>query len=95
MLQFKTLTLRNFLSFGNDYQKFEFKNGLWLIIGKNNDVLDSCNGVGKSTNLNAIIYCLFDRTRNGIKLDNLRNKYNSKFPMSVSLDFDLSGIRSE
>lgn len=85
MLQFKSISMRNFLSFGNADVEITFNEGLWLILGRNNDVEDSRNGSGKSSILNALTYVLFDKTRDKVKVDNLKNKYNSSHPMEVTL----------
>ena len=55
----KKVTLKNFLSFGDDEQTFDFTDdeSLWVLTGP--------NGVGKSAVFDAITYCLFTEHRGG------------------------------
>jgi DNA repair exonuclease SbcCD ATPase subunit len=91
MITFKELTIRNFLSYGNNTTtlKLDFTNPT-LIVGKNydsvvNGQVDS-NGSGKSAILNAISYCLFDKTISNIDKSDVVNYINQK-NMEVSLSF--------
>ena len=62
-LDFKKITLRNFLSFGNVPQSIDLnKDHLRVITGENKDKSenpDDKNGIGKSTIFEAIHYALF------------------------------------
>ena len=67
MIKFLTLTIRNFLSYGNNTTKLKLDfTKPTLITGKNYDAVVegqiTSNGAGKSTILNAIAYCLYDKT---------------------------------
>ena len=92
MIIFKTLTIQNFLSYGNNSTKIDLnKNNPTLITGINYDAsvngeLDS-NGCGKSSILNALSYVLYNKdiSING-KLDDLINNINGK-DMLVTLVF--------
>lgn len=55
----RRVTLKNFLSFGDDEQTFDFTDdeSLWILTGP--------NGVGKSAVFDAITYCLFTEHRGG------------------------------
>lgn len=91
MITFKTLTIRNFLSYGNSVTtiKLDFSKPT-LITGKNydsvvNGQIDS-NGSGKSAILNAISFCMYDKTISDIEKSDVVNYTNGK-NMEVSLIF--------
>ena len=92
MLKIKTLTVKNFLSVGNQTQaiNFEGKN-LVLVLGENLDLggddAGARNGTGKTTIINAISYALFGDALTQIRKDNLVNKTNNK-DMVVSITFE-------
>lgn len=97
MLKFKTLTIKNFLSFGNVSQVMNFENTeIFLLLGENLDTGGisgkdgSTNGVGKSSLVNALSYALYGKPLVNIKLQNLINKTNGK-NMFVSLNFEKDG----
>jgi DNA repair exonuclease SbcCD ATPase subunit len=93
MINFKTLTVRNFMSVGNATQGVDFdRRDLTLVLGENLDLGGdgSRNGTGKTTIINALSYALFGQALSNIRKDNLVNKTNSK-AMLVSLDFEVSG----
>ena len=83
MLTVKTLTVKNFLSVGNQAQaiNFEGKN-LVLVLGENVDLggddAGARNGTGKTTIINAISYAFFGDALTQIRKDNLVNKTNNK-----------------
>ena len=94
-LIFKELTIRNFLSFGNNVQTFKFDTtGIKLIKGLNKDktTVDDereQNGVGKTTIMQALYYALYGTSiGNTVTLANLVNNINKK-KMEVTLTFDL------
>jgi len=93
MLTIKQVTMKNFLSVGNAPQTVKLDvEGLTLILGENMDVggVNSRNGVGKSTLLQAISYGLFGQPLSNIKKDNLVNSTNAK-NMSVTIEFECQG----
>lgn len=94
-LIFKELTIKNFLSFGNNTQTFKFDTqGIKLIKGQNKDktTVDDereQNGVGKTTIMQALYYALYGTSiGNTVTLANLVNNINKK-KMEVTLTFDL------
>ena len=97
MLTVKTLSVKNFLSVGNQAQaiNFEGKN-LVLVIGENMDLggddAGARNGTGKTTIINAISYAFFGEALTNIRKDNLVNKTNAK-DMLVSVEFEKNGTR--
>jgi DNA repair exonuclease SbcCD ATPase subunit len=96
MLKLKSLTLKNFMSFGNVKQTLSLDTeNLTLVLGDNLDVPSnsgsSRNGVGKSSVLNAIMFGLYGTSLSNIRKDNLVNLTNEK-NMEVVLDFEKNGI---
>ena len=92
MLTVKTLTVKNFLSVGNQTQAINFEGKhLVLVIGENIDLggddAGARNGTGKTTIINAISYALFGEPLTQIRKDNLVNKTNNK-DMAVSISFE-------
>lgn len=92
MLILKTLSMRNFFSFGNVPQVIDFtETDMALVLGQNNDAGDDeggrRNGVGKSAMVQGLVYALYGKSiDNSIKVQNLVNKTNEK-GMVVELQF--------
>ena len=96
MIKIKELTVKNFMSVGNQTQGVAFdKANLTLVLGENldqgGDDNGSRNGTGKTTIVNALSYALFGNALTNIKKDNLINKINNK-NMLVTLMFEKDGI---
>jgi DNA repair exonuclease SbcCD ATPase subunit len=96
MIKIKELTVKNFMSVGNQTQAVNFgKQHLTLVLGENLDMggddSGSRNGTGKTTIVNALSYALFGNALTNIKKDNLINKINNK-NMLVTLAFEKDGI---
>ncbi len=96
MIRIKNLTVKNFMSVGNQTQAVDFeKEYLTLVLGENLDMggddSGSRNGTGKTTIVNALSYALFGNALTNIKKDNLINKINNK-NMLVTLSFEKDGI---
>jgi len=93
MINFKSLTIKNFLSVGAVTQSVDFTStGITLVLGENLDLggNGSRNGVGKTVMFNALSYALFGQAITNIKRDNLINTINKK-NMVVSVEFDING----
>lgn len=95
-MRLKELTVKNFMSVGNQTQGVDFsKENLTLVLGENldqgGDDNGSRNGTGKTTIVNALSYALFGNALTNIKKDNLINKINNK-NMLVTLSFEKSGV---
>ena len=93
MIQFKNITLRNFLSIGNVTQAVDFnKKDLTLILGENLDLGGdgARNGTGKTTLIQGLSYALYGVPINNIRKDNLVNRTNAK-GMMVTLEFVANG----
>ena len=97
MLTIRTLTVKNFLSVGNQAQAINFDNkNLVLVIGENMDLggddAGARNGTGKTTIINAISYVFFGDALTQIRKDNLVNKTNNK-EMLVAVEFEKNGTK--
>jgi DNA repair exonuclease SbcCD ATPase subunit len=90
MIKFSSVSLRNFLSYGNNTTVIELdKVGTTLIIGEDLDNTTNgqgANGVGKSSIINAIAYAVYDKPISNISKDNLVNNINKK-NMEVAVNF--------
>jgi len=94
-IKIKELTVKNFMSVGNQTQAVNFdKENLTLVLGENldqgGDDNGSRNGTGKTTIVNALSFALFGNALTNIKKDNLINKINNK-NMLVTLAFNKDG----
>jgi DNA repair exonuclease SbcCD ATPase subunit len=95
MIKIKDLTVKNFMSVGNQTQAVNFgREQLTLVLGENldqgGDDSGSRNGTGKTTIVNALSFALFGTALTNIKKDNLINKINNK-NMLVTLTFSKDG----
>ncbi|MBO5826848.1 MAG: hypothetical protein J6R59_00020 [Paludibacteraceae bacterium] len=94
-INFTKLTIKNFLSVGNEPVTVKFKNGLNLIRGINRDEEDIANAAGKSSVIAAFYFAIF-----GEPLVELPNKFliNRKIGKGavIRLEFeDISSKRGE
>lgn len=87
-LEFKKLTLQNFLSIGNTPLEFVFKDGLNLITGYNRDDPQEKNGIGKSSICDGIFFALFNETLKDLNMGDIINDKTKKECM-VSLQFSI------
>ena len=95
MIKIRDLSVKNFMSVGNQTQAVDFgREQLTLVLGENldqgGDDSGSRNGTGKTTIVNALSYALYGQALTSIKKDNLINKINNK-NMLVTLTFEKSG----
>jgi len=91
----KAITVKNFLSVGNQTQAVDFdKEHLTLVLGENLDLggddSGSRNGTGKTTMINALSYALYGQALTNIRKENLINKTNAK-AMLVTVEFEVNG----
>jgi DNA repair exonuclease SbcCD ATPase subunit len=96
MIKIKDLTVRNFMSVGNQTQAVNFnREQLTLVLGENldqgGDDSGSRNGTGKTTIINALSYALYGKALTNIRANNLINKTNSK-GMLVTLHFEKNNV---
>jgi DNA repair exonuclease SbcCD ATPase subunit len=92
----RNITVKNFLSVGNQTQAVDFdKEHLTLVLGSNLDLggddTGSRNGTGKTTMINALSYALYGQALTNIKKENLINKTNGK-AMLVTVEFEKNGV---
>ena len=97
MFKLKNLTVRNFMSVGNQTQAVDFdKQALTLVLGSNLDLggddTGSRNGTGKTTIVNALSYALYGQALTNIKKENLINKTNGK-AMLVTVEFEKDNVK--
>lgn len=97
MLSINNLTVKNFLSVGNQTQAVRLdRDDLTLVLGENYDVgggdAGARNGTGKTTIINALSYALYGLALTNIKRDNLINKTNAK-GMMVAVEFEKDGTQ--
>jgi DNA repair exonuclease SbcCD ATPase subunit len=96
-LIFKTIEIKNFLSFGNTPQIIELnEQGTVMVTGENVDIGGS-NGAGKTTIINAVCYALYNKPFDSISLQRLINSTNAtkNTLMEVKLCFEKDGIEYE
>jgi DNA repair exonuclease SbcCD ATPase subunit len=96
MIKIKSLTVRNFMSVGNQTQAIDFDKGqLTLVLGENLDLggddSGARNGTGKTTIINGLSYAIYGQALTNIKRDNLINKINGK-GMLCTVTFDKDGV---
>lgn len=89
-VNFKKISIQNFLSIGNDPIVIDFQRGINIITGINLDKEGSKNGVGKSTILDAIHFVLFGETIRELKKEHIVNRHTRKNCI-VKLEFDVNG----
>lgn len=95
MLKFTSVTLKNFLSYGNVPTTVLLdRPGTTLVVGEDLDNTSSgtgANGVGKTVLLNALVYAVYDKAISNISKDNLVNNVNKK-NMEVIVEFTKNNI---
>ena len=99
MINFISVSMRNFFSYGNAPTLVQLNNqGTTMIVGENLDNTTDgkgANGTGKTVVVNAIAYAIFDKPVSKIKTkDGLVNNRNNQ-NMFVTLCFEKSGATYE
>jgi len=93
-VNFKKLSIVNFLSVGEEPVTIEFNKGLHVITGKNKDKPDRRNAIGKSTIADALYFAIFGETLRELKKDLIPNNLtNGK--THVELDFELDSPKGK
>lgn len=88
-VNFTQISIKNFLSIGNDPVIVKFNEGIHIITGINRDKEDRRNGVGKSTIADAIYFAIFGTTIRDIKKDFIINNLTHG-QCEVQLDFNVN-----
>lgn len=89
-INFKKVTIKNFLSFGNVPTTFDYTSGINIVTGQNLDN-GTRNGVGKSSGLvDSIAFALYGKTLRGKKInkDEIVNDINKK-GCEVTVEFSI------
>ncbi len=90
-VKFKRIDIRNYKSIIK--ASIEYVNGVWKVEGTNNDAFGS-NGAGKSTALEALQQCLFNKTSKGTTLDTTINRSTGRaYTITVELSVN-NGIET-
>jgi DNA repair exonuclease SbcCD ATPase subunit len=92
-VNFKKISITNFLSIGKEPVTIEFETGTNIITGVNKDMMDRRNGVGKSTIADALYFAIFGTTMRELKKDLIINNYTNA-TCSVTLVFDVIDINN-
>ena len=87
-VNFKNLTIKNFLSVGEKPVELTFKPGLNIITGTNKDKEDRRNGVGKSTVADALYFAIFGNTLREINTKYIKNNITDG-KVKVALEFEI------
>lgn len=88
-VNFKSITIKNFLSAGEEPLEVDFSSGLNVINGVNRDEDNIANGVGKSLILDAFYFAIFGNTMRELsKLSFIVNRKSGKNCV-VKLDFEV------
>lgn len=83
---FKSISIKNFLSIGQEPVVIHFKPGLHIITGVNKDKEDRRNGVGKSAVADAIYFAVFGNTLRELNKEFIPNNI-TKYNCEVILEF--------
>jgi DNA repair exonuclease SbcCD ATPase subunit len=92
---FETVTIKNFLSVGENELNLNFNSGISLITGDNKDT-GGKNGIGKSTITDAIYWNLFGNTLRDLKKDKIlhnKSKNNGKVDLTFKVEGD-DGVKN-
>ena len=87
-VNFKKITIKNFLSIGETPVEVEFDKGLHILTGANRDKPERTNGVGKSAILCGIYFAIFGETLRDIKKELIVNNITGG-KTQVELEFDV------
>ena len=87
-INFKKITIQNFLSVGEEPVIVEFNEGLHVITGNNKDKPERRNAIGKSTIADSVYFAIFGETLREIKKDLIPNNITSG-KTYVELDFEV------
>lgn len=92
-INFNHISIRNFLSIGNEPVKINFTPGLHIITGINRDKPDRQNGIGKTSVVESIYFAIFGKTIRDIRKDLIANNCSNEY-CEVILDFTVDELGS-
>lgn len=84
MIKFKKITIQNYKSIANAVLLYD--KGLWEVSGINNDSTFKSNGAGKSTVLEAIQQCLYNKNMKSISIEDTYNR-STKLGYKITVEF--------
>lgn len=87
-INFTQVSVKNFLSIGNDPLTLEFKPGLHIITGVNRDKTDRQNGIGKTSVIESVFFAIFGSTIRELKKDLIPNTFTGG-TCEVKLSFNV------
>ena len=90
-INFNKISIRNFLSIGNEPVKINFTPGLHIITGINRDKPDRRNGIGKTSVVESIYFAIFGKTIRDIRKDLITNNCSNE-SCEVILDFTVDEL---
>jgi len=88
-VNFNKVTIKNFLSVGEEPVVVDFNTGLNIITGSNKDKVDRRNGVGKSTVADSIYFAIYGDTLRPVKRDHIINNITQR-NCCVELEFTVN-----
>lgn len=88
-VDFKKISVKNFLSVGEEPVTVDFHKGLNVITGINKDKPERRNAIGKSTIADAIYFAIFGETLREIKKDLIANNITGG-TTTVEIEFDVT-----
>ena len=83
------VSIKNFLSVGDEPVVVDFSEGLNIITGHNKDKMDRRNGVGKSTVADSVYFAIFGSTLRELKKEHIVNNTN-QLGCEVELCFNIN-----
>lgn len=87
MVHFNNIVIQDFKSI--KFAELKYTKGVWLCLGENNDTVFKSNGAGKSTVLEAIQQCLYNKTLKGTPIEDTYNRVTGKgYSITVSFTKD-------
>lgn len=87
-VNFSKITIKNFLSIGNDPVVLDFTPGIHIVTGINQDEVGRRNAVGKTSLIESIYFAIFGSTLRDIKKDLIPNTHTNG-TCEVVLDFNV------
>ena len=87
MIKFKKITIQNYKSIANAVLLYD--KGLWEVSGINNDSTFKSNGAGKSTVLEAVQQCLYNKNMKSISIEDTYNR-STKIGYKITIEFTKS-----
>lgn len=87
MVHFNSIIIQDFKSIR--FAELKYSKGVWLCLGENNDTAFKSNGAGKSTVLEAIQQCLYNKTLKGTPIEDTYNRITGKgYNITISFTKD-------